>query len=204
MNLSIKIFISLVLSVIVGLILGEENLPWLKTYLAPFGTMFINLIKMIIVPVVLASLVCGVTSLGDTKKLGRIGIKVIFLYMITTAVALVIALTLASALQPGLGMDLVADKAPEIKEAPTFMDVLVGMIPANPIMSMAKADMLPLIIFALALGIGITAVGKKGEPMFNFFDSLATVSYKLISMIMSLAPYGVFALLVPVVAYQWS
>ena len=108
MNLSVKIFISLILSVIVGLILGEENLPWLKAYLAPFGTMFINLIKMIIVPVVLASLVCGVASLGDTKKLGRIGIKVILLYLVTTAVALIIALGLASVLQPGLGMDLVA------------------------------------------------------------------------------------------------
>ena len=157
----VKIFISLILSVIVGLILGEENLPWLKAYLAPFGTMFINLIKMIIVPVVLASLVCGVASLGATKKLGRIGIKVILLYLVTTAVALIIALGLASVLQPGLGMDLVAEKAPDIKEAPGFMDVLVGMIPSNPIMTMAKADMLPLIVFALAIGIGITAVGKK-------------------------------------------
>ena len=200
MNLSVKIFISLILSVIVGLILGEENLPWLKAYLAPFGTMFINLIKMIIVPVVLASLVCGVASLGDTKKLGRIGIKVILLYLVTTAVALIIALGLASVLQPGLGMDLVAEKAPDIKEAPCFMDVLVGMIPSNPIMTMAKADMLPLIVFALAIGIGITAVGKKGQPLLTFFDSLAEVSYKLISMIMNLAPYGVFALLVPVVA----
>ena len=200
MNLSVKIFISLILSVIVGLILGEENLPWLKAYLAPFGTMFINLIKMIIVPVVLASLVCGVASLGDTKKLGRIGIKVILLYLVTTAVALIIALGLASVLQPGLGMDLVAEKAPDIKEAPGFMDVLVGMIPSNPIMTMAKADMLPLIVFALAIGIGITAVGKKGQPLLTFFDSLAEVSYKLISMIMNLAPYGVFALLVPVVA----
>lgn len=116
---------------------------------------------MIIVPVVLASLVCGVASLGDTKKLGRIGIKVILLYLVTTAVALIIALGLASVLQPGLGMDLVAEKVPDIKEAPGFMDVLVGMIPSNPIMTMAKADMLPLIVFALAIGIGITAVGKK-------------------------------------------
>ena len=200
MNLSIKIFISLVLSVIAGLILGEENLPWLKAYIAPIGTMFINLIKMIIVPVVLASLVCGVASLGDTKKLGRIGVKVIFLYLITTAIALIIALVLASVLQPGMGMNLVPQKAPDIKEAPGFMDVLVSMIPANPVMTMATADMLPLIVFALAIGIGITATGQKGQPLLTFFDSLAEVSYKLISMIMSLAPYGVFALLVPVVA----
>lgn len=200
MNLSIKIFISLLLSVIVGLFLGEENLPWLKAYIAPIGTMFINLIKMIIVPVVLSSLVCGVASLGDTKKLGRIGIKVILLYLVTTAIALIIGLGLASLLQPGVGMNLVPEKAPDIKEAPSFMTVLVNMIPANPIMSMATADMLPIIVFALAIGIGIIAVGQKGQPLLNFFDSLAEVSYKLISMIMSLAPYGVFALLVPVVA----
>lgn len=201
MNLSVKIFISLILSVIVGLILGEENLPWLKAYLAPFGTMFINLIKMIIVPVVLASLVCGVASLGDTKKLGRIGIKVILLYLVTTAVALIIALGLASVLQPGLGMDLVAEKAPDIKEAPGFMDVLVGMIPSNPIMTMAKADMLPLIVFVcISYWYWYHCCRQKGQPLLTFFDSLAEVSYKLISMIMNLAPYGVFALLVPVVA----
>ena len=169
MNLSIKIFISLVLSVIAGLILGEENLPWLKAYIAPIGTMFINLIKMIIVPVVLASLVCGVASLGDMKKLGRIGVKVIFLYLITTAIALIIALVLASVLQPGLGMNLVPQKAPDIKEAPGFMDVLVSMIPANPVMTMATADMLPLIVFALSIGIGITATGQKGQPLLTFF-----------------------------------
>ena len=200
MNLSIKILIALILSVVAGLALGEENLPWLKAYIAPIGTMFINLIKMMIVPVVFASLVCGVASLGDMKKLGRIGVKVIFLYMVTTAIAITLALALASVIQPGLGLSLVAEKAPEIKQAPTIMEVITAMIPSNPVMTMAKADMLPLIVFSLAIGIGITSCGKKGQPLLSFFDSLAEVCYKLIGMIMSLAPYGVFALLVPVVA----
>ena len=199
-NLSIKIFIALILSVIAGLILGEDNLPWLKAYIAPLGTMFINLIKMMIVPVVFASLVCGVASLGDMKKLGRIGVKVICLYLITTAIAITLALVLASIIQPGTGMELTAAKAPEIKQAPTFMEVIVNMIPANPIMSMAKAEMLPIIVFSLAIGIGITASAEKGQPLLKFFTSLADVSYKLIGLIMELAPYGVFALLVPVVA----
>lgn len=197
MNLSIKIFISLILSVIAGLLLGEDNLPWLKDYVAPIGTMFINLIKMMIVPVVLSSLVCGVASLGDMKKLGRIGVKVIVLYLVTTAIAITLALVLASIVQPGTGMELTAAKAPDIKDAPTFMEVIVAMIPANPIMSMAKAEMLPIIVFALAIGIGITATAEKGEPLLKFFTSLADVSYKLIGLIMELAPYGVFALLVP-------
>lgn len=162
--------------------------------------MFINLIKMMIVPVVFASLVCGVASLGDMKKLGRIGVKVICLYMVTTAIAITLALVLASVIQPGVGLSLAAEKAPEIKQAPTIMEVITAMIPSNPVMTMAKAEMLPLIVFSLAIGIGITSCGKKGQPLLNFFDSLAEVCYKLIGMIMSLAPYGVFALLVPVVA----
>lgn len=200
MNLSAKIFIALVLAVILGLILGEENLPWIKAYVAPIGTMFINLIKMIIVPVVLASLVCGVTSLGTLRKLGRIGIKVLALYLCTTAIALVISLVVANIAHPGLSLHLVADKVPDIKTAPSFMEVLVSIIPANPVMSLAKAEMLPIIVFAMALGIGIIASKDKGKPLFNFFDSLADVSYKLIAMIMELAPIGVFTLLLPVVA----
>jgi Na+/H+-dicarboxylate symporter len=200
MNLSVKILLSLILSVIVGLIAGADSVPWLKTWIAPIGTMFVNLIKMMIVPVVLASLVVGVTSLGDTKKLGRIGIKVVAFYLLTTACAIVIGLGMALIVHPGTTMSLAAAEAPKIKEAPTLMQVFVNMIPSNPVQSMAKADMLPLIVFALFIGIGITYVGKKGEPLLKFFDSLAEVSYKIIGIVMELAPYGVFALLVPVVA----
>ncbi len=200
MNLSVKILVSLVLAVVVGLVAGAESVPWLKAWIAPIGTMFINLIKMMIVPVVLSSLIVGVTSLGDTRKLGRIGIKTVVFYLFTTALALTIAIGFALVTNPGVGMNLAATEAPKIKEAPTFMQVLVNMIPSNPISSMAKADMLPIIVFALFLGIGITYAGKKGDPLLHFFDSLAEVSYKVIGMVMALAPYGVFALLVPVVA----
>ncbi|MGL6015681.1 MAG: cation:dicarboxylate symporter family transporter, partial [Selenomonadaceae bacterium] len=106
MNLSYKIFISLVLAVIVGLFAGETSVPWLKMWLAPIGTMFINLIKMMIVPVVLSSLIVGVASLGDPKKLGRIGLKTILFYLCTTAFALALAIGLALILQPGVGTAL--------------------------------------------------------------------------------------------------
>lgn len=200
MNLSFKIFISLILAVIVGLIVGAESIPWIKTWIAPIGTMFINLIKMMIVPVVFASLVVGVTSLGDTKKLGRIGIKVVALYLLTTAVAIIIGFGIAGIIQPGVGMDIAGAVAPKINEAPSVMQVFVNMVPSNPVASMAKADILPIIVFALFVGIGITKAGKKGEGLVGFFDSVAEVSYKIIAMIMELAPYGVFALLLPVVA----
>ena len=200
MNLSVQIFASLVLSVIVGLFLGDSAVVPVKTWIAPVGTMFINLIKMMIVPVVLCSLIVGMTSMGDMKKLGRIGIKTVAFYMVTTAIAIVIGFSVASVIEPGVGMALPAEAAPKVKEAPSIMQVFVNMIPKNPIESMAKADILPVIVFALFIGAGIISVGgKKGALLINVFDSGAEVCYKVIAMIMRLAPIGVFCLLLPVV-----
>ena len=200
MNLSVQIFASLVLSVVVGLVLGDGAIGPVKTWVAPVGTMFINLIKMMIVPVVLCSLVVGMTSMGDLKKLGRIGMKTVGFYMVTTAIAIVIGFAVASVVQPGIGMALPGEAAPKVKEAPTIMQVFVNMIPTNPIASMAKADILPVIIFSLFLGAGIISVGgSRSKLLINLFDAGAEVCYKIIAMIMRLAPIGVFCLLLPVV-----
>lgn len=200
MNLSVQIFVSLVLSVVVGLFLGDAATGPVKTWIAPVGTMFINLIKMMIVPVVLCSLIVGMTSMGDMKKLGRIGIKTVAFYMVTTAIAIVIGFAVAGVIEPGIGMALPSEAAPKVKEAPSIMQVFVNMIPKNPIESMAKADILPVIVFALFIGAGIISVGgKKGAILINVFDSGAEVCYKIIAMIMRLAPIGVFCLLLPVV-----
>lgn len=201
MNLSVQIFISLVLSVVVGLVLGDGAAAPVKTWIAPIGTMFINLIKMMIVPVVFCSLVVGMTSMGDMKKLGRIGVKTLCIYMVTTAIAIVIGFAVAGVIEPGVGMALPTDAAaPKVKEAPSIMQVFVNMIPANPIASMAKADILPVIIFALFVGAGIVSVGgKRAETLISFFDASAEVCYKIIGMIMKTAPVGVFCLLLPVV-----
>ena len=200
MNLSVQIFASLVLSVVVGLFLGDSAVVPVKTWIAPVGTMFINLIKMMIVPVVLCSLIVGMTSMGDMKKLGRIGIKTVAFYMVTTAIAIVIGFSVAGVIEPGVGMALPAEAAPKVKEAPSIMQVFVNMIPKNPIESMAKADILPVIVFALFIGAGIISVGgKKGALLIIVFDSGAEVCYKVIAMIMRLAPIGVFCLLLPVV-----
>src|SRR5574344_134100 len=109
MNLSVKIFIALILSVIVGLIAGEPALPFINWWIAPIGTMFINLIKMMIVPVVFTSLVVGMTSLGDTRKLGRIGLRTILLYLVTTAIAIVIGFGVAGLAHPGVGLQMASD-----------------------------------------------------------------------------------------------
>ena len=201
MNLSIKILISLVLSVVVGLMAGVEGLPFIKWWIAPIGTIFINLIKMVIVPIVFTSLVVGMTSLGDLKKLGRIGIKTIFIYLLTTAIAIMIGFAVAGIIHPGIGLEMTAGDAVKVKEAPSIMQVFVAMVPTNPVASMAKADILPIIIFALFVGVGILQVGgKKGQLLIDWFDAAAEVSYKIINMVMQFAPIGVFCLLLPVVA----
>ncbi len=201
MNLSIKILISLVLSVVVGLMAGVEGLPFIKWWIAPIGTIFINLIKMVIVPIVFTSLVVGMTSLGDLKKLGRIGIKTIFIYLFTTAIAIIIGFAVAGIIHPGIGLEMTAGDAVKVKEAPSIMQVFVAMVPTNPVASMAKADILPIIIFALFVGVGILQVGgKKSQLLIDWFDAAAEVSYKIINMVMQFAPIGVFCLLLPVVA----
>ncbi len=201
MNLSVQILVALILSVCAGLVIGPEGLPFVNKWIAPIGTIFINFIKMMIVPVVTCSLIVGVTSLGgDSKKLGRISAKTICLYLITTAVAIVLGFVVAGIIQPGVGLDIAGKVAPKVKEAPTFMQVLVNMVPTNPVDAMAKGQILPVIIFALLVGIGITQLDeKRSRFLMDLYDAGAEVCYKIIAMVMKFAPLGVFALLLPVV-----
>ena len=201
MNLSVQILVALILSVCAGLVIGPEGLPFVNKWIAPIGTIFINFIKMMIVPVVTCSLIVGVTSLGgDSKKLGRISAKTICLYLITTAVAIVLGFAVAGIIQPGVGLDIAGKVAPKVKEAPTFMQVLVNMVPTNPIDAMAKGQILPVIVFALLVGIGITQLDeKRSRFLMDLYDAGAEVCYKIIAMVMKFAPIGVFALLLPVV-----
>ena len=200
MHLSIKILIGLVLGIIGGLIAGPTAVPWMKVWIAPIGTIFINLIKMVIVPVVLASIVSGVASIGDVKKLGRVGVKIMVFYLATTAFAVAIGLMFGTLMQPGKGLTIPAGAKAASKLAPPLQDVLVNIIPSNPFVAMEKGDMLQIIVFAIFLGIGITMVGAKAKPVDDFFNGLAEVTYKIIDMIMNFAPFGVFALMMPVVA----
>ena len=200
MHLSIKILIGLALGIVGGLVAGPTAVPWMKVWIAPIGTIFINLIKMVIVPVVLASIVSGVASIGDVKKLGRVGIKIMVFYLATTAFAVAIGLLFGHLMQPGKGLTIPSGAKVASKLAPPLQDVLVNIIPSNPFTAMEKGDMLQIIVFAIFLGIGITMVGAKAKPVDDFFNGLAEVTYKIIDMIMSFAPFGVFALMMPVVA----
>ncbi|EGO86880.1 dicarboxylate/amino acid:cation symporter [Clostridium botulinum C] len=201
MKLVTKIMIGMGAGVLVGLAF-TTNPTIAVTYIKPIGTLFLNLIKMTIVPLVFASLVVGASSIGDTKKLGRIGGKTMIFFFVTTAIAIIIGLFLANILKPGIGLSLTlpAETSKTATKAPSLAKTLLDIVPPNPLMGLGKGNMLQIIFFALVLGVGATKIGEKGEAFLKVCDSLAEIMYKLTEMIMSLAPYGVFALIVPVIS----
>ncbi|MFP4085095.1 MAG: dicarboxylate/amino acid:cation symporter [Desulfonatronovibrio sp.] len=199
MRLATKILIGLIAGVIVGLFMqGLQDIA--VNYIKPFGDLFIRLIMMIIVPLVLSTLVVGAATTGDVRKLGRMGGKTVAFYLATTAVAVSIGIIMANIFKPGRGLLLPTDAEYTGREAPPLIDVIINIVPKNPIDAMASGSMLQIIVFALFLGVAISIVGKKAEAVKNFFDGFAEVMYKITGLVMQLAPYGVFALIVPVVA----
>lgn len=201
MKLTTKIFIGLIAGIIVGLFFtGNPDVA--KTFIAPIGTLFLNLIKMVIVPLVFSSLIVGAASTGDVRTLGRIGGKTLGYYLITTAVAIVIGLILGGIIQPGAGISIpVGVEAATNQETPSVISTLINIIPSNPLKGLLDGNMLQIIVFALFLGIGVTSLPEdKGRPFMDFSESLAEIMYKITSFIMKFAPYGVFGLITPVVA----
>lgn len=200
MSLAIKILIGMVAGIIVGLLLqGSPGIA--TTYIAPIGKVFLNLIKLIIVPLVFSSLIVGVAGMEDVAKLGRIGLKTFLYFFFTTAIAITIGLLLANFLNVGGNFVLPAgDLAYEAKEAPPFIDTLVNIIPSNPLGAIVNGDMLQIIVFAIIFGIGLLVVGEKGKIVFTIFDGIAEAMYAITAGIMKLAPIGVFGLMAPVIA----
>ncbi|GAA3537976.1 dicarboxylate/amino acid:cation symporter [Zobellella aerophila] len=185
-----KILVGMILGIIAGGVMGPD-----AELFKPIGTLFVNAIKMLIVPLVFCSLVVGVTSMQDTRKMGRIGLKSVVLYLGTTAVAISIGLGLALLFAPGDGMNMTITEQAAANEAPSMMDTLLALIPQNPIGAMAAGNILQIIVFALGLGIALTLCGEKAEPAVRLFESLSEGMYKLTELIMKLAPYGVFGLM---------
>jgi Na+/H+-dicarboxylate symporter len=182
----------MVLGVIVGLLLGKDAV-WLK----PIGDLFVSAIKMLIVPLVFCSLIVGTTSMKDSTTMGRIGIKAIVLYLGTTAIAISIGLAMGHFFAPGAGMNLIADPitAEAATAAPTLVQTLLALIPSNPVSALSSGNILQIIVFALFLGVSLALIGDKGKPAIAVFSSLAEAMYKLTEIVMSFAPYGVFALI---------
>jgi Na+/H+-dicarboxylate symporter len=163
------------------------------------GRIFIALLKMLVVPLVFVSLVCGAASLGDTGSVGRLGGKTIGLYLVTTAVAVSLAMLIALTTDPGLGGESASGMASastfEPKTAPSVKDTFVNVVPSNPIAAMADGKMLQVILFALLFGLALSKAGASGEKLRGFFSDLNDVMMRLISMIIALTPIGVFCLM---------
>jgi len=159
------------------------------------GQIFMASLRMLVVPLVFVSLVCGVCSLQDTTKLGRIGGKAIGLYLITTAIAISFAIFIAIIVGPGEGVNMIANSSFTAREAPSLAQVIIQMFPTNPFEAFAQGNMLQIIVFALLFGIAIALSGKAGERVASLFEDLSEVIMRLVTILMNLAPYGVFALL---------
>jgi Na+/H+-dicarboxylate symporter len=186
-----KIFIGMGLGVLAGVFLGPD-----AEFLKPIGTLFVNAIKMLIVPLIFCSLVVGVTSMEDSRKMGRIGAKSVVLYLGTTAIAITIGLVFGSVFAPGVGLNMVANETSVVvKEAPTLVQTFLNLIPKNPVNALAAGNILQIIVFALGLGIALNLCGEKAKPAVAVFESLAEAMYKLTELVMKLAPYGVFGLM---------
>lgn len=200
-SLSVKICIGLVLGVIVGILLQSKP-EIATTYIQPFGTLFLNLIKLVIVPLVFSSLLVGVCSLGDIKKLGKLGGKTVIYFFVTTIFAITFGLVLANVMHVGAGggFTIPNDVQESTSEIPSILDTFLNIIPSNPLKSVVEGNMLQTIAFALILGGGVVAIGEKGKIVEEFFNAIAETMYKITAAIMSLAPYGVFALIAPVIA----
>lgn len=185
-----KIFIALILGTITGLLLGPR-----AEVLKPVGTIFLHLISMIIVLLVLSSMTVGVSSIHDPQKLGRVGLKTLFLYLITTICAIFIGLVLAKIFQPGSGLKLVSTGKEIVQKTPSISEIILSIVPKNPVASLVEGNILQIIVFSLFLGISINFAGEKGRPLLEMLESLADVMYRLTSIVMEFSPFGVFAIM---------
>ncbi|MFP5380633.1 MAG: dicarboxylate/amino acid:cation symporter [Gammaproteobacteria bacterium] len=201
-RLTRQIVLAMLSGIVSGVIVNQvATAPWIHAVLIDgllhvIGSVFVAALKMMVVPLVFVSLVVGVTALSDLRALGRIGIKALVLYLATTAIAVTIALSLAHAVGPGLGFDAgEANASFSAKEAPPLTQVLIDMVPTNPVAAMAEGNMLQIIVFALLFGVAVTMSGARGKHVLDLFRDLNTVIMHMVEWVMRLAPYGVFALI---------
>lgn len=188
-TLWVRVLTALVVGILFGLVFGDlvESTKWV-------GDLFVRLIRMLVVPLIFTTLVAGLLSMGDPKKLGSIGGKAMALYMMTTAVAICIGLFLGVLFQPGVGVELAAVSTREIQPAADVVERFLGIIPTNPVAALAEGDVLAIIVFALLFGTGIVMAGEKGRAAGDAISAAAEAMLKVAHIVMELAPYGVFAL----------
>ena len=201
LSLAVQIFIALGLGILAGLaFLAANRADLAVSYVKPFGTIFLNLIKFIVVPIVLSSIIVGVISMKDIRKVGSVGGKTVLYYMTTTAFAIGIGLVIANVFKGFFQILETTDLTYEVASQTNFMDTLVGIFPSNIINPMLNANMLQVIVIALLFGFGIILAGEKGAPLAQVITSLSDVSMVIMELILKLSPIGVFCLITPVVA----
>jgi proton glutamate symport protein len=201
-SLAWQIFIGLILGIIVGAIFYGN--PHVEQILTPFGAIFLRLIKMIVVPIVISCLVVGVAGAGDMKSLGKLGGKTLIYFEVITTIAIVVGLLVANMVHPGTGVDrsqliksdmtayVTTEKA---TESHSKIDTFVNIVPTNVVQAFANGDMLSIIFFSVMFGLGVAAIGEKGEPILKFFRGTADAMFYVTNQIMKVAPIGVFALI---------
>ena len=187
-----QILIAIVLGVVAGLLFGKE-----VVHIKIVGDIFIRLLKMIIIPLILASMVAGIVSLGDVRKLGRIGLRTFLYYTATTLLAVLVGLILVNVIRPGARVDIGDKEVEEIieRETPSVVSIIEDIVPENLFAAMAQDKVLSIIFFAIILGVAISSIGAEGQRLAVLFESLNAVMMKITGWIMHLAPFGVFALM---------
>ncbi|HOW23692.1 MAG TPA: dicarboxylate/amino acid:cation symporter [Sedimentibacter sp.] len=202
MGLAVKVLIGLAIGFVIGLIVHYMPAGTLRDDILIngvfqfVGQVFLRGIMMCVVPLVFVSLVSGAAGMGDVKKLGKVGVKTIVFYLVTTAIAIIIGLVIAFIINPGIGLDMGAIETVEVtaSEGKPIAQVLYEMVPRNPIQALAEGNMLQIIVFAIMTGVALTMLGEKGKNVLKLFDELNELVMKLVSMVMVLAPLGVLCL----------
>lgn len=204
LNLTTVIFIALLLGAITGLVLNlwvpagfVRDQVFVEGIFYVFGQGFIRLMQMLVVPLVFCSLVCGSMAIGDTKKLGKVGVKTMGFYLLTTAIAVSVAIFIAFCINPGVGLNMGTMETAEAVsvEKTSFAETLLNIIPTNPIAALANGEMLPLILFALIIGIILAHRGERADTVANFFSQFNDIMMDMTTGVMKLAPIGVFCLI---------
>lgn len=208
-SLAWQILIGLILGIIVGAVFyGNENIT---KYVAPLGTIFMNMIKMIVVPIIVSTLIIGVAGQGSLQQVGKLGVKTLVYFEIITTIAIILGIFLADITKFGEGVDMSKLSKGDIssyvhssedlaKEGHTIMDTITSIVPTNIVASMAAGDMLPIIFFSVLFGLGVAAIGEKGKPVIAFAQGVADAMFWVTNTIMKFAPIGVFALIANTVA----
>lgn len=203
-SLAYQILVGLILGIAVGAIFYGN--PAVETYLQPIGSVFINMIKMIVVPIIISTLIVGVAGSGDIKQLGKLGGKTLLYFEIVTTVAIIVGLLAANVFKPGEGVDMsnlsktdidqYVQSSEEVQsQSHGVLDILVDIVPSNVFQSIVEGDMLAIIFFSVLFGLGIAAIGEKGKPVLAFFEGVADAMFWVTNLIMKFAPFGVFALI---------